>query len=285
MLHLLLLLLPAQLARPALPVPPALDTFDLSDHTVVLSADDGYHTVYENVYPLLKRYRMTMTLAVIANYVTEGPASYRRSDGFLNAGEIREMIDSCGIEIASHSLAHARLTEIDSASAWREIAGSKRRLESLFGTEVITFVYPYGRANGRVRNMVRRAGYRLARKVGPGTPNLWTDPYQIPELELRKETPLRTITNHIRRHQTTVILFHRIVRSPQVFTEWSLSDFSALLDWMHRRRVRVVTLEGLYREWWQEKLNRALLEATGSPNPTRLFEDVDIDATRTPHSR
>jgi peptidoglycan/xylan/chitin deacetylase (PgdA/CDA1 family) len=281
----MLLLLPAQLTRPALPVPPGLDTFDLSDHTVVLSVDDGYHSVYENIYPLLKRYRMTMTLALIVGCITEGRPSYSPSDRFLNEREIREMMDSCGIEIASHTLTHAWLTHLDGASAWHEIAGSKLQLESLFGTEVITFVYPYGDMNGRARDMVRRAGYKLARKVGPGTPNLWVEPYQIPEVELRIDARLPEIIGHIRRNHTTVILLHRIVRSPRVFTEWSVDDFWALLDWMHRRQVRVVTLAELYREWWRERLDRALVEATRNSTPTWLFEDVDIDATRTPHSR
>jgi peptidoglycan/xylan/chitin deacetylase (PgdA/CDA1 family) len=281
----MLLLLPAQLTRPALSVLPGLDTFDLSDHTVVLSVDDGYHSVYENIYPLLKRYRMTMTLAIITGCIAEGKPSYHPSDRFLNEREIREMIDSCGIEIASHTLTHAWLTRIENARAWHEIADSKWQLESLFGTEVITFVYPYGDMNGRVRNMVRHAGYKLARKVGPGTPNLWVERYQIPEVELRIEARLPGIISHIRRNQTTVILLHRIVRSPRVFTEWSVDDFWALLDWMHRRQIRVVTLAELYREWWRDRLDRALVEATRNSTPIRLFEDVDIDATRTPHSR
>jgi len=284
-LPLMLLLLPAQLARPALLAPPVLDTLDLSDHTVVLSVDDGYHSVYANVYPLLRRYRMTMTLALITGCITEGRPSYSPSDRFLNESEVREMIDSCGIEVASHSATHRRLTEIGYDAAWKEIVDSKRQLESLFGTEVITFVYPYGRSDHRIRNMVRRAGYKLARKVGPGTPNLWVDPYRIPELELRIQAKLPMVMEHIRRHRTTVVLLHRIVPAPRVFTEWPLADFEALLDWLHRRRVRVVTLAGLYQDWWQEKLNRALLDAAGSSQSARLFEDVDVDATRTPHSR
>ncbi len=275
------LLLPAELSRSAT----ARDSFDLSDHAVVLSVDDGYHSVYENIYPLLKRYRMTMTLALIPGCITNGRPSYNPSDRFLNEREIREMMDSCDIEIASHSLTHVRLTQVGSVRAWREIVDSKRVLESLFGTEVITFVYPYGYMDGRIRNMVRRAGYKLARKVGPGRPNLWVDPYRIPEVELRAQARLPGVIDHIRRSKTTVVLMHRIVPSPQTFTEWSVNDFWSLLDWMHRRQVRVVTLAGLYREWWRERLERAMVEATGSPNPTLLFEDVDIDATRTPHTR
>jgi peptidoglycan/xylan/chitin deacetylase (PgdA/CDA1 family) len=275
---LLLLLLPAQ------PTRPAPDSFDLSSHTVVLSVDDGYHSVYENVYPLLKRYRMTMTLALITGCIRSGRPSYRPSESFLKESEIREMMDSCDIEIASHTLTHVRLTQVGNTRAWHEIADSKRELESLFGTEVITFVYPYGYMDGRIRDLVRRAGYKLARKVGPGTPNLWVDPYGIPEVELRSQARLPDIIGHIRRNRTTVILLHRIVTSPHAFTEWSVDDFWRLLDWMHRRQVRVVTLAELYREWWKERLDRAMIDATAARNPDLLFEDVDIDATRTPHT-
>ena len=281
----MLLLLPLQLTQSAPPVKPELETLDLSDHAVVLSADDGYHCIYENVYPLLKRYRMTMTLALISGCITTGRPSYGPSNRFLNESEIREMMDSCGIEIASHSVTHARLTEVNNERLWHELVDSKHTLESLFGTEVITFVYPYGYMDGRVRDVVRRAGYKLARKVGPGTPNLWVDPYRIPEVELRIQARLPDIVDHIRRNKTTVILLHRIVPSPRVFTEWSVADFASLIDWMHRRRVRVVTLAELYREWWRERLDRALVQATRGSIPIWLFEDVDIDATRTPHSR
>jgi peptidoglycan/xylan/chitin deacetylase (PgdA/CDA1 family) len=281
---LLPLLLPLILVAQPLPANSLPDTLDLSSHTVVFSADDGYHSVFENVYPLLRQYGMTMTLAVIGGCVAEGQPSYRTQDRFMNRAEIRELIDSCRIEIASHTMSHAWLSRLDSVRAWHEVAYSRTFLESLFGTEVITFVYPYGDMNARARRMVRRAGYRLARAVRPGTPNFWVDPYRIPETELRIETPLSAVQNRVRNHDVTVLLLHRIVRQPQVFTEWSLADFSALLDWLHARRVRTTTLSGLYRQWWQERLGRILLEQLEQTRkPARLFEDVHVDATRTPH--
>jgi peptidoglycan/xylan/chitin deacetylase (PgdA/CDA1 family) len=174
------------------------DTLDLSGRTVVLSVDDGYHNVYVNIYPLLRRYRMTMTLALIGGCITSGRPSYRPEERFLNRSEVQEMVDSCAIEIASHTLSHAWLTRVDSASAWSEVYGSKTLLESLFDTRVVTFVYPYGDMNARARRMVRRAGYRLARAVRPGVPNFWVDPYRIPEIELRAGADLATVKRRIR---------------------------------------------------------------------------------------
>jgi peptidoglycan/xylan/chitin deacetylase (PgdA/CDA1 family) len=283
----LLLCLPAQVTRPALQPVESLDTFDLSDHTVVLTMDDGYHTVYENVYPLLKRYGMTATLGLVVGCVGTGTPSYRPKETFLNQAEVREMIDSCHVEIASHTLTHAWLTQLDSTSAWREIADSKKKLESLFGVEVVSLIYPYGSMNSRVAGMARAAGYKLARAVRPGTPDFWVERYRLPEVELRIEVPLARIIRYVRNHRTTIILMHRIVRNPKVFTEWSLADFAALLGWMYTRQVRVVTLSDLYRDWWRDKLAKTLLETTNGPDKreVRLFQDVHVDATSTPHSR
>lgn len=285
---LLILLLPAQALEPETAATAVSDTLDLSRHTVVLSVDDGYHSVYENVYPLLRKYDMPITLALIGGCVLNGRPSYRPQERFMNRAEVREMIDSCDVEIASHTMSHAWLTKVDSATAWREISWSKTYLESLFDVPVVTFVYPYGDMNARARRMVRAAGYRLARAVRAGDPNLWVDPYRIPEVELRIETSLSSILRHVRNHEVTVILIHRIVRNPTVFTEWPVADFTELAGWLHRRKVRVTTLSGLYRRWWQERLARTLIEQLDESQragAVRLFEDVDVDATRTPHTR
>lgn len=266
---------------------PLPDTVDLSAHTVVLSVDDGYQSVFSTIYPLLKKHRMPMTLAVIGGCVGDGRPSYRPKERFLNQSEIREMIDSCGIEIASHTMSHPWLTRLDSATAMREIADSKAFLESLFNVPVITFVYPYGDQDERIRRFVARAGYKLARAVRAGTPDLGREPYLIPETELRKDRSLMSVANHIMTHQTTVLLLHRIVDAPSVFTEWPTADFAALLDWLSRTGARVTTLAQLYNEWWRLRLARELVQQLQRAGPRHhwLFEDVDVDATGTAHTR
>jgi len=274
--------------NPYSPFPGPYDTLDLSEHTVVFSVDDGYQTVFSYIYPLLKQHGMTITLAPIVNYLGEGKPSYQPGAGFLNIAEIREMRDSCAIEIASHSLSHPFLTRLDSAEAWAEISRSKAVLESIFHTEVITFVYPYGDANARIRRFTRLAGYKLGRAVRPGDVNLWVEPFRVPIFELRQETRLADVKHRVARHQTTILLLHQIVPQPTVFTQWNLADFADLLDWMESTGVRVATLEDLYREWWYERLGRFMeqVRATyGNERKSLLFEDVDVDATGAAHSR
>lgn len=263
------------------------DTLFLRGHTVVLSADDGHHSVYRNVYPLLLRYRMTMTLALIANTLKPGRPNYGTERSSVNIAEVREMIDSCGIEIASHSLNHPFLTRLDSSAAWNELSYSKVLLESLFGVPVITFVYPYGDMNLRIRRLVRLAGYHLARAVRQGDIDFWNDRYRLPEFELRREISLKSVQAHIRSRRNSIILFHRIVERPSYFTEWSVTDFSELLDWLNRHGARTTTLAGLYNDWWREQIATKL--ASQSSMASRfsdwLLKEVDIDATGTAHTR
>ncbi len=276
------------MTRPVLPPASALDTLSLPNRTVVLSIDDGYHSVFEKVYPLLRQYRMTATLAPICNYITDRVASYRPNEGFMSRAEVQEMVDSCGVEVASHSLSHPHLTKLDSVRAWEEIRGSKETLESLFNTRVITFVYPYGDMNQRVRRLVARAGYSLGRAVRPGVPDLLRDPFRIPVLELRSSVRKEEVMARIRRSELTVLLLHRIVPRPQAFTEWGLEDFQALLEWLHRHHVRVTTLAALHRELLRRQVTTELLdwlEGAARGRESRLFEHVDVDATRTLHPR
>mgnify|MGYP000198849040 CR=1 FL=1 len=266
------------------------DTFEveksLTGHYVVLSIDDGHRSVYEKVYPLLKRYRMTATLAVIVNTLTGQGVNYYPggSPYYLTRGEIKEMIDSCGIEVASHTLSHPWLTRLDSSRAWQEIYQSRMILESLFGVPVITFVYPYGDMDERVRRLVKRAGYQAARAVRSGDVNFWLDPYRLPEFELRKEVSLVAAKSYVKNHRVSIILLHRIVEQPQFFTEWPAKEFAEFLDWLDQEGVKTVTIADLYYDWRREVVAKLISEIRPANDllySDSLFKYVDIDATRT----
>lgn len=267
-------------AQDSLIVPEA----NLSGHRVIFTIDDGYRSIYNYVYPLLKKYRMTATLGIIVNYLTNNKTGYGNPGGFLGYQQVREMMDSINIEIASHSLSHPWLTRLDSARAWDEIYRSKLILESLFGVPVITFVYPYGDMDSRIVRLVRRAGYRLGRAVRSGVVNFWVDPYRIPEFELRRETGLAAVKAHIRRNPVTVLLLHRIVPRPAYFTEWPVDSFAALVKWLADNKVKTLTLSELYDEWQQGLVARLMKErnAIDTIFPAELLiKNINIDKTGT----
>lgn len=264
----------------------------LDSSSVVLFFDDGFYSVYQYVYPLLKKYKMTASLGIIASYVKNIMSIPNRApNSFMTQNELQELIDSLSIEIASHSVSHTRLIEIqDTMLIKYELTVSKKILELLFKQKIITFVYPYGKYDDRILRMTSEAGYLIGRTCDFGDPNFWIGRLRVPIKEVRDTTSVKVIIDHIKKHDQTVLLFHKIVPTPKTFTEYSVSRFDSILSMLDTMEVRVLTLRDLYNEWCQEVLETHLKnfsrirfgQSTDSSYGKQLFQDVDIDRTRTP---
>ena len=79
---------------------------------VVLSFDDGRKDFYEYALPILKKYNLTATLNVIADYIGREDLPNFASAGHacMSRDEILES-DKQGIEIANHSSDHTNRIE------------------------------------------------------------------------------------------------------------------------------------------------------------------------------
>lgn len=142
-------------------IPQILDgTIDYSTHSAILSFDDGYQDFYTDVFPLLKKYNMRATLYIITNYIGK--------KGFLDEGQIRQLIDSDLVEIGSHTQDHVYLKISPKDYATKQIQESKKTLEKTFGIKVKTFAYPYGAFNEVAIDTVKQTGYTAAVSVIPG---------------------------------------------------------------------------------------------------------------------
>ena len=256
---------------------------------VVICFDDGYQSVYHYAYPMLKKYKMTATLALVTSKVVpeahRGTISGGLRYGFLSKAEIQEMIDSLGIEIASHSVSHCSLTAVtDSMIRKYELVASKQVLESLFGQKVITLVYPYGKYDDQVIRLAAEAGYRIGRTCEFGEPNFWVAPFKVPIKEIRNSTSIKEIIDHIRRFDLTILVFHRILPNPHVFTEFSVTRFDSLLAALRLQKFQVSTIRGMYDDWRQKVIENLVLESGLFDRnywQKYLFQKVDIDLTGT----
>ena len=74
----------------------------------------------------------------------------------LGPSEARELLD-LGMEIGSHGIAHADLTQIDDVAREREVVESRRRLEEHCGVPIRSFCYPFGRFDRKSRCAVASA--------------------------------------------------------------------------------------------------------------------------------
>ncbi len=85
-------------------------TRTLPDNAVLLSFDDGYLGMYTQVYPLLRAFDFQAVIAVVGRWmetpngkkVAYGTKSVAR-ENFLTWAQIREMVKSGRVEVASHS--------------------------------------------------------------------------------------------------------------------------------------------------------------------------------------
>jgi peptidoglycan/xylan/chitin deacetylase (PgdA/CDA1 family) len=125
---------------------------------IVLSFDDGYREDFTNVRPLLRRYGWPAVLNL---------AVQNTIDGKLTLPQLRIMAGS-GWEIDAHSLTHPDLTTIDPAELRRQVAGSRRWIQSRLGVPVDFFCYPAGRYDATVVRAVRAAGFLAATTTRDG---------------------------------------------------------------------------------------------------------------------
>lgn len=180
----------------------------LPDKAVLLTFDDGYRSFYTRVYPLLRLYGYPALLALVGRWM-ETPAGERvaygetglpRSD-FLAWDEVREMVRSGLVEVASHSydlhrgirgnpqgnLQPAAVTAaFDPASGRYEEASAQRArvradleraaalIERETGRRPRAMVWPFGAHSGATVALARELGMDIGLTLEDG----WNGPAQ-----------------------------------------------------------------------------------------------------------
>ena len=133
---------------------------------MVLTFDDGYRDFYTSAWPVLKARGFTAV-----SYVVPG---FLGAKNYMTPAQVIQL-DRAGIDVGSHTVNHADLTELDAATLRIELEASRGYLEQLLGHPVLDFCYPSGRFNPAVEAAVEAAGYQSATTEVRGTAHSWTD--------------------------------------------------------------------------------------------------------------
>ena len=125
---------------------------------VLLTFDDGYGGHYQYVYPLLRKYNYP---AVFSIYINKMAQKTGRTS--VTWQQLQEMAADPLVQIVSHSVSHPRdLRLLSDADLEQEVKQSKQILEKELGIPINYFTYPEGKADDRVKEFVKKAGYRAA---------------------------------------------------------------------------------------------------------------------------
>lgn len=130
----------------------------------LLTFDDGYASLTDDVFPLLGDLGFTATTFLITDYVgrrNTWDARYTwRRVRHLDWAAIAHW-SARGFDFASHGATHRRLTWLDDAAARSELERSRDTLQVRLGKDPAAVAYPFGAADARIRRLARQAGYRL----------------------------------------------------------------------------------------------------------------------------
>lgn len=134
-------------------------------HEFVITFDDGYESVFRYGLPILRSGGMRSIQFLVSDRIGGWNdwdiAEGERPSRLMDMVQVREWL-AAGQEIGSHTLSHPRLSLLPRGRQREEIAGSKRRLEDMFGLEIAHFCYPYGDLDDAVVELVAEAGYATA---------------------------------------------------------------------------------------------------------------------------
>ena len=149
---------------------------------IVLTFDDGYRDNFVNLLPMMKEFGFKGVIFLLG----DASADYNfwdadRGDHYdpLMSLEEKRVFVNAGWEIGAHSMTHPDLTAMDFGQARWEIEESRRRLEADLGTKVVSFAYPGGNVNERVKRLVADAGFTFGISTDTGGLHIEEDRFQV----------------------------------------------------------------------------------------------------------
>jgi peptidoglycan/xylan/chitin deacetylase (PgdA/CDA1 family) len=187
---------------------------------VLLTVDDGWQTNVTNVVEVANRNQVPVTIFVSTtpaeegaywwSYVTkakrQGLTSFSKKDlkkipeeervnilqeikqmvypgrDAMTVEQVKMVADSPYVTIGSHTQTHPILINCPEMQVYEELKGSRQKLESWIGKEVVYFAYPNGDYSRREIKVLKTLNYRLAFSSQPKylTPALLNESFTIP---------------------------------------------------------------------------------------------------------
>jgi peptidoglycan/xylan/chitin deacetylase (PgdA/CDA1 family) len=135
----------------------------LPERAVVLTSDDGHRTVYSDMFPLIQRFKVPVTLFIY-------PSAISNADYAMTWAQLAEMKASGLVDIQSHTFWHPNFN-VDrkrlAPAAYEKFAQdqlvkSKAVLEQRLGGKVDLLAWPFGIHDDQLEQWAQAAGYVAA---------------------------------------------------------------------------------------------------------------------------
>ena len=166
------------------------------EKVVGITFDDGYRNNLEYALPVLQKQGFTATCYGVSGQI--GGTNFW-DHGLVAEKPLMSLRDwqcwrDAGMDIGSHTLTHAKLTELSIEKARAEITDSKKELEQSIGCEVRHFCYPYGGHSTEHQQMARESGYITSTTTRRGRVNRGDDLFTLRRIMVARATnPLQFV--------------------------------------------------------------------------------------------
>jgi peptidoglycan/xylan/chitin deacetylase (PgdA/CDA1 family) len=166
---------------------------DLPPGCLVLTFDDALYSQFSVGLPVLERYHVPAVFFVMPAF---GDGVHR----YMTADELRGVHDA-GHEVEAHTCNHpnlVRLARLSDVLLMAELVDCKRTIETIVGSHVDYFAYPYGATSPEVLNGVTLAGYRAAFTTRSSALLSAPNPFLMPRIHYEVGESPATILRRIR---------------------------------------------------------------------------------------
>lgn len=161
---------------------------ELPPQSILITMDDGWRSVYQEAFPIMKKLKLPFTIYLYKNYV-----GANRGGRALSIAMIREMMASGLCTLGSHSVSHPFPSTVKKAKAKgdekynkflrTELGISKSFLEKTFKSKITTYAYPGGYHTPEMFSLAKEFGYDHLFTVKPG--------------KVRRDSPAETLPRYI----------------------------------------------------------------------------------------
>ncbi len=135
----------------------------LPKKSVVVTADDGWKSVYTYMYPIIKKYNIPVTLFIYPETISNGKNA-------MTWDELKKLQQTGLFDIQSHTYSHPNFKHakknMSPANYEKfvnsELVKSKSILENKTGNKIVYLAWPFGIYNDYLEEAAAKAGYVMS---------------------------------------------------------------------------------------------------------------------------
>ena len=148
-------------------LPEAMASSSSNANIACVTFDDGRSDNYDCALPVLERFGVKVTFFIATGFLGKTFPTFAGEYLMMTSAQVRELA-ALGHEIGAHTTSHPKLTKVPIETARAEVEDSKRFLEDLLGSEIVSFAYPKGDCNEAVKTLVGSLGFWMAVTIREG---------------------------------------------------------------------------------------------------------------------